>query len=269
MSPMKKSVSIVALTPLIFLAAGVVGFSTQILNTDNCRRGSERQSLGATYKSSTSLLDLSSNDEAASGSATSASIYLDIEVANEPVGRLTFVIPNVNLLPLHIENILKLCSQEQSSIDPRCKYIGCEFQHSPQFVEGFAQYRWGHVLKGRGRNAVGRADERISDPENMKKCTHSIYGGQYYGLNYAADIPEQEVDGQDTRVLLTVPLVGPGRGSTDLSIVRVGESPPEWKERLLLNCAVLGWMDPSSTETLHAMARQTRGPPKVVGSGVL
>jgi hypothetical protein len=145
--------------------------------------------------------------------------------------------------------------------------VGCEFQHSPQFVEGFAQYRWGHLLKGRGRNAVGRAEERISDPENMRKCMHSVYGGQYYGLNYDRDVPT--VGDRDERVVLTVPLVGPGRGSTDLSIVRVGESPPEWKERLLLNSAVLGWLDPSSLETLRGMARQTQGAPKVVESGIL
>ena len=227
----------------------------------------------ATGSEAISLDDEDSSEESKkSTTSSSATVYLDMEVGGEAIGRLTFHIPNTQLLPRHTENILKLCSQERSSIDPRCTYVGCEFQHSPQFVEGFAQYRWGHTLKGRGRNAVGPAEERITDPDNMKRCTHSIYGGQYYGLNYGEDIPEQQqIDGQqqDTRVVLTVPLVGPGRGSTDLSIVRVGESPPEWKERLLLNCAVLGWMDSSSVDTLHAMARQTTAPPKVTGSGVL
>jgi hypothetical protein len=204
-----------------------------------------------------------------SGNNAGARIFLDMEVAGQAIGRLEFEIPNVNLLPLHIENVMKLCIGSMSSIDPQCKYVGCEFQHSPQFVEGFAQYRWGHTLKGRGRNAVGRADDRISDPESMRKCTHSIYGGQYYGLDYETDVPKQIINGLDTTVVLTVPLVGPGRGSTDLAIVRVGESPQEWKERLLLNTAVLGWLDPSSLKTLHAMARQTQGPPKVVGSGVI
>jgi hypothetical protein len=202
--------------------------------------------------------------------ASNVCIFFDIEITGEAIGRLEFTIPNVKLLPLHIENIVKLCTQERSSIDPRCKYIGCEFQHSPQFVEGFAQYRWGHTLKGCGQNAIGRATDRISDPDNMRKCIHSIYGGQYYGLNYETDVPKFLTDnGRDTTVVLTVPLVGPGRGSTDLAIVRVGESPPEWKERLLLNCAVLGWLEPSSLDTLHLMARQTRGPPKVVKSGVI
>ena len=248
---------------LFFLATGATGFSTTPWQVK------ERHSIDAKYEYSSSSIALASSSEESSDNNNSATIYLDLEVAGEAIGRLTFQIPNVQLLPRHTENILKLCSQERSSIDPRCKYVGCEFQHSPQFVEGFAQYRWGHTLKGRGRNAVGPAEERITDPENMKKCTHSVYGGQYYGLNYGDDIPRQEVDGKDVSVVLTVPLVGPGRGSTDLSIVRVGESPPEWKERLLLNSAVLGWMDASSVETLHTMARQTSGPPKVVGSGVL
>ncbi|CAB9514647.1 expressed unknown protein [Seminavis robusta] len=208
-------------------------------------------------------------DSTEDGIANGARIYLDMEVAGEAIGRLEFEIPNVNLLPLHTDNIMKLCTQAMASVDPRVKYIGCEFQHSPQFVEGFAQYRWGHTLNGRGRNAVGRAEERITDPENMRNCLHSVYGGQYYGLNYDNEVPKQIVDGEDRTVVLTVPLVGPGRGSTGLAIVRVGESPPEWRERLLLNSAVLGWLDPESTETLHAMARQTKGPPKVVGSGVL
>lgn len=221
------------------------------------------------YRSTTRIqasTEATGTDEAAS-SSDGIRLFLDIVITGEPVGRLVFQIPDPMILPLHIENIMKLCTQERVSIDPRCKYIGCEFQHSPQFVEGLPQYRWGHVLKGRGRNAVGRGEDRISDPINMSKCTNNIYGGQYYGLDYDEDVP---IFGEkDTRVVLTVPLVGPGRGSTDLSIVRVGESPPEWKQRLLLNCAVLGWLEPSSMETLHAMARQTRGPPKVIDSGVL
>lgn len=267
---MKKSAIKYAIFCSICLALEAIAFST---HKSQDLRSSHRRVPGLSpsinTKSPRSITYLFSSSEENSGSSDSAKIYLDIEVADKPIGRLIFEIPNVNLLPLHTENIIKLCSQEQSSVDPRCKYTGCEFQYSPQFVESFAQYRWGHTLKGKGRNVVGRAEERITDPANMKKCTHSVYGGQYYGLNYIEDIPEQEVDGQDTRVVLTVPLVGPGRGSTDLCLVRVGESPVEWKERLLLNSAVLGWMDHSSTETLHAMARQTQGPPKVADSGVL
>ena len=59
---------------------------------------------------------------------------------------------------------------------------------------------------------------------------------------------------------LTVLLVGANRNSNGFSIVRVGESPHEWRERLLLNSAVLGYLE-SGIETLHKMARQTDAPP--------
>ena len=191
-------------------------------------------------------------------------IFFDISIANEPIGRLVFQIPDPDMFPLHTENLIKLCTQERRSIDPRCGFVGCEFKFSPQFIEGRAQYRWAHVLPGRGRNAVGQAEERISDPDAMRRNTHSIYGGIYYGLSYES-IPGNDEDA----VLLTVPMAGPGRGSTTVSIVRVAESPQEWKERLLLNSAVLGWMEPSSMEVLQLMARQTRAPPVVTNSGVL
>eukprot|EP00957_Ditylum_brightwellii_P017508 1319324-Ditylum_brightwellii.AAC.1 len=61
---------------------------------------------------------------------------------------------------------------------------------------------------------------------------------------------------------------GPGRGSTRLAVVRVGESPPAWKERLLLNSAIIGVLE-EGLDTLHAMARQEFGPPVVTASGVL
>jgi len=201
----------------------------------------------------------------AAGEATnSVRIFLDISVADESIGRLVFQIPDPGMFPLHTENLIKLCTQERRSIDPRCGYVGCEFQYSPQFIEGRAQYRWAHVLPGRSRNAVGQAEERISDPDAMRRNTHSIYGGIYYGLLYET-IPGYDEDA----VLLTVPMAGPGRGSTTLSIVRVAESPQEWRERLLLNSAVLGWMEPSCKEVLQFMARQARAPPVVAGSGVL
>ena len=124
------------------------------------------------------------------------------------------------------------------------------------------RYRWGHQLKGRGRNAIGRSDQLIIDPENQLQSTHSCFGGQYYGVEY------EEMDG-DPGVFLTVPIVGPGRGSSKFSIVRVGESPREWGDRLLMNSGVIGRLDPSSLEVLHAMARQRMGPPTVVAAGAL
>lgn len=200
-------------------------------------------------------------DSALADIGESPRIFFDIAVGNEEVGRLTFRLADPGILPLQTENLIKLCTEERRSIDPLCSYIGCKFKHSPQFVEGFPQYRWAHVLVGRGRNAVGRPSEILSDPERMRSCSHSLYGGVYYGMSFD-DVPG------DDGVVLTVPLVGPGRGSTSLSIVRVGESPQEWRERLLLNSAVLGYLE-SGIDSLRLMARQTSAAPVVVGSGKL
>ena len=225
-------------------------------------------------------------------------VYFDIAAAEIVIGRLVFQIPNIRsdhsngnntycsppgVPPVHTENLLQLMSQSRRSIDPQCHYVGCAFQFSPQSVEGLPQYRWAHVLKGRGRNAVGRPGDRIQeDPQAWRECSHSIYGGTYYGLKYnnnnnnnnnneeeeGSIIAEGSSD-SSSGVVLTVPLTGPGRGSTAFSIVRVAESPPEWKERLLLNSAVLGWLEPSCLEPLQQMARQQHGPPTVVDSGIL
>jgi hypothetical protein len=208
-------------------------------------------------------LSTTSSDDSTIQHDSPKKIYLDIAVADEPIGRLVFVLPQPeSIFPLHTENLLKLVSQERRSIDPMCHYIKSEFSYSPQFIEGVAQYRWAHVLPGRSRNAVGRPTERIADPGSMNQHSHSIYGGTYYGLPYES-IPSPDA------AVLTVPMTGPGRGSTALSIVRVAESPKEWRERLLLNSVVLGWMDTSSMDTLLLMARQTRGPPTVIDSGIL
>jgi hypothetical protein len=65
-------------------------------------------------------------------------------------------------------------------------------------------------------------------------------------------------------VLLTVP----SSLSTKFSIVRVSESPKEWGERLLLNSAVLGYLDLESLDVLRMMARQKVGVPTIVDCGV-
>lgn len=204
-------------------------------------------------------------EETVPGQISASSIYIDIEVANQSAGRLVFHLTNPTPLPLHAENFVQLIKGSRRGIDPKAHYVGCQFDYSPASVEegGMAGlYRWGHQLKGRGRNAVGRADQPLSDPVNQLQCTHSCFGGQYYGEEY------REIEG-DPGVILTVPVVGPGYGSSKFSIVRVGESPMEWKERLLINSGIIGRMDPSSLDTLHAMARQRMGPPTVVACGVL
>lgn len=189
-------------------------------------------------------------------------IYFDIEIAGTPVGRLVFELTSPSPLPLHTENIIKLCRGDHVGIDPKATYKGCQFEFSPVYVEG-GQYRWGHVLKGYGRNAIGKADAPIVDAANQLKCTHSCFGGQYYGDRYVEN-------DKDAGVLLTVPVTGPGHGSSRISIVRVGESPREWKERLLINSGVIGRLiGDESLRTLQNMARQKVGPPRVTASGVL
>eukprot|EP00979_Chaetoceros_neogracilis_P011194 scaffold2719_cov266-Chaetoceros_neogracile.AAC.17 len=206
--------------------------------------------------------------EAANDGNEPTKIYFDIAIGgnsdeSDIIGRLVF---NLNqserYLPLHSENLIKLATGELRSLDPRCSYLKCQFKHSPQFVETFPQYKWAHVMDGRGRNAIGRPTERIQDVDSFRSCTRSIYGGVYYGLEYDDELVENSEEG----VVLTVPLVGPYRGSTSFSIVRVGESPQEWRERLLLNSAVLGYLE-SGIEVLREFARQTNGPPIIVRSG--
>eukprot|EP00562_Extubocellulus_spinifer_P006947 CAMPEP_0178518356 /NCGR_PEP_ID=MMETSP0696-20121128/26213_1 /TAXON_ID=265572 /ORGANISM="Extubocellulus spinifer, Strain CCMP396" /LENGTH=290 /DNA_ID=CAMNT_0020148913 /DNA_START=56 /DNA_END=928 /DNA_ORIENTATION=+ len=226
---------------------------------------------------------LSSSSLSDSDNSSLTSLYLDVSIPNRDNNakdgddsplRLIFHVPtSPALLPLHTENIIKLFSQSQRSIDSRCSYVGCAFRHSPQFVEGFPQYRWAHVLDGRSINAVGRGSDRIEEKDAMSACRVDVVGsGSYYGIRYE-DIPTvgdaYDNTGGGRGVALTVPLSGPGRGSTSLSVVRVGDSPQEWGERLLINSAVIGWMDPSCGEALRTMATQTDGPPSVVASGVL
>ena len=231
--------------------------------TKNELRLIKRRNLSIRYLSGVNVDDSYSNDGENLEQKFESKIYFDISIDGEEIGRMIFNIASVheNILPLHTENLIKLCGEDLKSIDPKCSYVKCSFKHSPQFVETMPQYRWAHVLDGRGRNAVGRAVDRISDPDGIRSCTHSCYGGVYHGLNY------DETMGQEG-VVITVPLVGAYRGSTSFSIVRVGESPQEWREKLLLNSAVLGWLE-SGIEVLHAMARQTRAPPIVSGSGRL
>jgi len=196
---------------------------------------------------------------------SSNAIYFDISVAGTPIGRLLFHLANPSPLPQHAENVIRLATGARRSIEPLTHYVGCTFDFTPAHVEdGQGRYRWSHTCKGRGRNAMGRQNEPISDaPNQLASCTHSCFGGQYYGETYKDD----DDDADDPGVLLTVPIQGPGQGSSRFSIVRVKESPQEWRERLLMNSGVIGRLDPSSLETLHTMARQRIGPPTVTASG--
>ncbi|KAL7556118.1 hypothetical protein ACA910_020201 [Epithemia clementina (nom. ined.)] len=215
------------------------------------------------------------------GTVSASAIYFDIQVGNnenDKIGRLIFDLANPSPLPWHTENIIQLAKGSRRGIDPKAHYVGCEFDYSPLTVEEedgrIGRYRWSHQIKGRGRNAIGRADQAIVDVENQRRNTHSCYGGQYYGVRYDTTTTtttsnNNKNDKKDPGVLLTVPILGPGHGTSKWSIVRVGESPKEWGDRLLLNSGVIGKLRAESLPVLHAMARQRRGPPTVVAAGVL
>jgi len=200
-----------------------------------------------------------------------SSVYFGIKIDGTNIGRLIFHLTNPSPLPKHAENFVRLVKGTNRGIDPLAHYTGCQFDFNPSSVEEVSstsisgRYRWCHQLKGRGRNAFGRPDSIISDPYNQLLHTHTCFGGQYYGDQCNND--KNDVD--SLAVYLTVPIGGPGHGRTKFSIVRCGESPKEWGERLLINSGVIGKLDPISIDVLRLMARQNIGPPTVFEAGAL
>jgi hypothetical protein len=244
---------------------------------------------------------------------SASSIFLDIGVNNEPIGRLIFHLSSMPVppdddstdddddkattttryyhpLPIHTENFIQLCKGSYRGIDPRCHYVGCTFDFNPTTIEepslslssssssfNSGRYKWSHSSLGRQRNVLN-GGKPIKDAISTSQCTHTCFGGQYYGWKYSEDKERQQSendnddddDDDDPNVMLCVPVSGPYYGTTKFSIVRVGESPVEWNERLLLNSGVIGKMDHrSSYDVLLRMARQTSGPPTILDAGVL
>lgn len=239
-------------------------------------------------------------------SKTYNKVYFDIGVKTPPtsqggstvlnVGRIWFNITPKNHphhLPLHISNLCGLAAGTRKSVDPKATYVRCTFQFSPATIDdGSFRYRWAHQCDGNQRNAIRASlasggvsdwDEQFSDPERLKECTHNSFGGSYFGWRYEEilDLLSAE-EGSAPAILLTVPIHGPGAGSSKFSIVRVSESPREWGERLLLNSAVVGFLDCNadggfgddtndgrdSLDVLRAMAKQKIGVPTILGCGV-
>eukprot|EP00956_Cyclotella_meneghiniana_P003261 scaffold3951_cov69-Cyclotella_meneghiniana.AAC.24 len=202
-----------------------------------------------------------------------ANVNFDIAVNGEDIGRLLFhLIPpsNQNYLPIHTSNFLSLVSSSRTAIDPKATYKGCQFQYSPSSIEdGSMRYRWGHVCDG---PAIQQREHSRDDANlSLLRCKQSCYGGAYYGTPYAEIldmINEQSTMMQSDdkeAVLLTVPTTLSAR----FSIVRVSESPKEWGERLLINTAVLGYLNCECLDTLRVMARQRFGVPTITDCGVL
>jgi hypothetical protein len=127
------------------------------------------------------------------------------------------------------------------------------------------RYRWGHVCDGPN---VKIKEQDVSDAnQSLMNSKQSCFGGAYYGMSYGEVlqlIRDSSDENENEATLLTVPTTL----STKFSIVRVSESPREWGERLLLNSAVIGYLDCDSLDVLRLMARQRVGVPKIVDCGV-
>ena len=199
-------------------------------------------------------------------------VYFDIAVEGKDIGRLLFhLIPssNKNYLPIHASNFLSLVSSSRTAINPKATYKGCQFLYSPSSIEdGSMRYRWGHVCDG---PTIQQREDSKDANLTLLRCKQSCYGGTYYGTPYAEilDLISEQTSimqsDENEAVLLTVPTAVSAR----FSVVRVSESPKEWGERLLLNTAVLGYLDSESLDTLRVMARQRFGVPTITGCGVL
>jgi hypothetical protein len=208
-----------------------------------------------------------------------------------------------SFLPRHAENFVRLCRGDLVAVDPKATYVGCTFDDTTDYAEYYytdrtdgtkmhrpnGRYRWSHVVRGRNRNAIGRATEPIVDAASVRQCTNAVFGGQYYGdvvdvdSNNNAIVDEESsssslspyINATTVRlgIVLAVSVAGAGYGSSRFALVRVGESPLEWRQRLLLNSGVIGRLV-SGHETLHALARRdlrtaSSSPPTIVAAGVL
>jgi len=192
-------------------------------------------------------------------------IYFDIGVGGTPLGRLQFALAPAEILPHTVENMRSLTAGERCSIDPKLTYTGCAFAWSPSYLAG-PQYKFAHVCDGRGKRAIAAAD----DGQALSRCAVRAFGGAtYYGLRLCPDGDDTEEASTGTTTsagtVLTMPVVGPGRGKSRFSIVRVAASPPAWKERLLINAAVVGSLI-SGEKVVEAMSMAT-SPPVVLASG--
>ena len=181
-------------------------------------------------------------------------LWLDLALAGAPAGSLVFELGAAEMLPRSIANVAALAAGTRTSLDSRLSYVGCAFEHGPSYIAG-PQYRWAHVLKGRGKPAVSPARD---EPAALAACKRCFYGGTYYGMRIE-DLPMAQT-------FLTVPVTGPGAATSRLAIVRVGESPPAWRERLLLSSAVIGVLV-EGDEVVDAMSRSASAP-VVASAGV-
>jgi hypothetical protein len=269
----------------------------------------------ATTPSTTTTTTSLSAETSSSSSNTLISPYLSAEFCyfdvriddndndDNNIGRLVVQLTIPSFLPRHAENFVRLCRGDLVAVDPKATYVGCTFDDTTDYAEYYytdrtdggtkvhrpnGRYRWSHVVRGRNRNAIGRATEPIVDAASVRQCTNAVFGGQYYGDVVDVDSNNAIVDEESSSslspyinattvrlgIVLAVSVAGAGYGSSRFALVRVGESPLEWRQRLLLNSGVIGRLV-SGHETLHALARRDRrtasslSPPTIVAAGVL
>ena len=182
-----------------------------------------------------------------------------------PLGRLVFRLSGAALLPQHSANVRMLCTGLRiqcgislcvaTCVVPRPSEVGertgCAYSYSWCRFEPGAPKTRGHqaVLRGKGRNAVGRSDSLISDDKSLSRCERPLVGGgAYYGV-------ELDSDDAATDTVLAVPVRGAGKGTSRLSFLTgLAGAPEATRRRLLLDQAVIGVADGGETaEAMHAL----------------
>mmetsp|Transcript_4756 Transcript_4756/g.11303 ORF Transcript_4756/g.11303 Transcript_4756/m.11303 type:complete len:177 (+) Transcript_4756:530-1060(+) len=121
--------------------------------------------------------------------------------------------------------------------------------------------RSGNILSGDGVAMVGEEDCSAGSLEEVL----GLVGNAKSFVSITFSRLEASLENDVT--VLTIPVGGPGHGMSRFDIIRVSESPSSWKQRLLLNQAVIGRME-SGRKTLQLMAT-ARQAPKIVDCGVL
>ena len=178
-------------------------------------------------------------------------IYFDVASAGGSLGRVEVSLESFDCLPRLSENLRLIASNERS---PRCTFDGARLAHSP----AGPNYKWAHSFEGSGNRPAIEASLLGADASSANR--NDVVGGSYYGA------PLGDVD-----VVLTTPLAGPGAKKARFSFVRIGASPSEWKQRLLINSAVLGVaISPDADDVLARLA--ALGPddaPRIASTGVV
>lgn len=156
-------------------------------------------------------------------------IFFDLTSAGAPLGRVTFELAPPSLLPMFTSNLATLATTSDSTLS----YAGCAFDFDASCIHG-SDYAYVHRLAGRGENARGLPPSAAADsPAKLLASQRLGFGGAYYGLEVEDGDPR-------ARVVLTVPAQGARAGRSELSIVRVADSPEGLRQKLLLNSAVIG-----------------------------